>query len=83
MSEKPKRNIEFNLHLMADSEAECSRMLDQIALEFNQGRLHGPFASGSVSSGFWGETIIRPEITPEKYQEDLEAYLAEIKKVAS
>lgn len=76
--EKPKRRVEFSLHLMADSEAECSRMLEQIAFEFDQSKLQGHFVSGGVSSGFWGETIIRPEITPKRYQEALAAYLATI-----
>lgn len=69
----PKRAFELELHLGADSWEETLNALEGcLQLLEAEGKVPSR-VMGGVSSGYWFELRERPEMTPEKYQEAINA----------
>lgn len=72
--ERPKRYIEVELKIGADSLGDLINALKVITNEFIlQGTANG--VSGGASAGWLVRTDIDPEQTPERYAKQLEAWL--------
>lgn len=72
--ERPKRYIEVEIKIGADSLGELVTVLNDIRNEFIlQGTANG--VSGGPSAGWLVRTDIDPEQTPERYAKQLEAWL--------
>lgn len=77
--ERPKRYIEVELKIGADSLGDLIAVLDDIRNEFIlQGTANG--VSGGPSAGYVVRTDIDPEQTRESYAKQLEAWLRDRKE---
>lgn len=80
MAELPRRAWVMELKIGADTPEEIERALEQIATAFAMGGLRSGFCSGGCASGWSGHTSHDPEMTHERYFEDIAAMRAKEKR---
>lgn len=73
----PRRRVQINLNLGADTWDIAARTLDQIAFEIRRGNWRGPNGcSGGYDSGFTIESSEDESVTHESWYADLQSHLA-------
>lgn len=76
MSETPKRRFTVTIEAGGDTWQDIAMTLRDLLPHIEE---HGPkcdSVGGGVSSGHWVHVVERPEMTPERYHEELDAFLA-------
>lgn len=79
MAEAPKRRFEVEIHVSGDIWADVIDTLRDLLPHIEE---HGPSCdsvSGGPSRGHWVRVTERPEMTHERYHEQLDAYLDELR----